>query len=422
MSMRRLVPSVLCIFVSTASAQNVCDTVLTAQAFDRTSRATTEFVMQAERDALCDKEYSSLQEARQAARKSGFNLGYEGLEIGGSGARQNANSRWEIRDTSFCRATLSDFSSAHQSSYSQQVASVAVRAWENCVQSSQSNQLFLIYEIQDGGNILAGRLVRTAASRIGFDFAITGVGVVGQAGGHVRCRIGTRSIDPNQLETTSYKVTETETVLSCEKIGEGRDKHATLNIQTSQGAIPHVTLPSAQALDEDRIDDVAADVANLASNLRRELVPVGTIVASTLDYETFLSVNGSDRRDWVPADGRRVLGTRYAGTNERVPDLRGVFLRGANSMGSDPSLEPLHATRANPDVKAIGEFQQDVFGTHTHNGKYDSFNPAGIGSRAYATVSSRNKTESGVEWKVKAAGGNETRPRNVTVMYYIKVD
>jgi hypothetical protein len=65
-------------------------------------------------------------------------------------------------------------------------------------------------------------------------------------------------------------------------------------------------------------------------------LPVGTIISSYLQLVQFAQAIGesegssSDRRTWILADGREVIGTRFAilTQGKPVPDLRGMFLRG----------------------------------------------------------------------------------------------
>ena len=138
---------------------------------------------------------------------------------------------------------------------------------------------------------------------------------------------------------------------------------------------------------------------------------VGDVVASLLDETTFAKVHGSG---WVLADGRDVTGSEYATItgNTTVPDLRGLFLRGKNDGRSDG--------KENPDGDLpLGSYQADMFKSHSHGGTMNisasptgnSYNPNGSSLQFF-------------QWSqpTKPAGGNETRPRNATVNWFIKVN
>jgi hypothetical protein len=103
-------------------------------------------------------------------------------------------------------------------------------------------------------------------------------------------------------------------------------------------------------------------------------VPVGTIIASTLDYTAFLKANNLDRVDntnmskaiWIPCDGRDENGSQYSRYG-RIPDLRGVFLRGINEYGVPyTGVGQVSDDRKNPQDKRGGEFQEDAFQGHNH--------------------------------------------------------
>lgn len=104
---------------------------------------------------------------------------------------------------------------------------------------------------------------------------------------------------------------------------------------------------------------------------------------------------------WTQADG-----------NNGTPDLRGVFLRGLNTFDagltvrSDGSQDPDGAGRT------IGNYQPDQFRSHTHTtqrGDWGSMMGGG--------------TPDDIGWyatNTGAAGGNETRPRNVALIFCMR--
>jgi microcystin-dependent protein len=130
---------------------------------------------------------------------------------------------------------------------------------------------------------------------------------------------------------------------------------------------------------------------------------------------------------WLMCDGSVVSRTQYAalfaaigqcsGTTNLatffLPDLRGVFLRGVdNGAGRDPDA----ASRLAPQIganqyDAVGSYQADMFASHTH-GIPASYGAGGSGAAWPGGTQGYSTTT--------AAGGNETRPKNVYVNYIIK--
>lgn len=142
----------------------------------------------------------------------------------------------------------------------------------------------------------------------------------------------------------------------------------------------------------------------------KSLVPVGTVVASMLSEAQFGTVI-PDATRWALADGRSVAGSTYATItgSSTVPDLRGVFLRGKNNGRAD--------AKQNPDGElALGAYQADDFKSHQHGlssfGNVTLMN-AGSSLGTYIQSGSSNTA---------ATGGVETRARNVTINYFIKIN
>lgn len=139
---------------------------------------------------------------------------------------------------------------------------------------------------------------------------------------------------------------------------------------------------------------------------------VGDVVASMLSVEQFQSLRGPG---WVLADGSAHPASRYAQITgrEEVPDLRGVFLRGKDHGRFDADGV------GNPGGDlALGERQDDEVRRHHH-----SVHPlAGVDDGE-----DTGPEVSGTDTTVRAGltsgyGGDETRPVNVTVNYFIKID
>ena len=140
--------------------------------------------------------------------------------------------------------------------------------------------------------------------------------------------------------------------------------------------------------------------------------PVGTIIASMLEELQFQAQDDIGK-DWVLARGQSVSGSAYASITGKanLPDLRGVFLRGSNADLSDSEQQK----RGNPDPKKLGDFQSDDFGSHTHS-------DLAPGGRDGNRSGQQDAWYGGGGSSTGAAGGKETRPRNVTVNYFIKIN
>lgn len=144
-------------------------------------------------------------------------------------------------------------------------------------------------------------------------------------------------------------------------------------------------------------------------------LPVGTVIHSMLIPEQMTTFG---RGVWVLMDGREVLGTDYetATGNARVPDARGLFLRSHNAGRS--------AYSGNPDGDLRpGATQSDQVGKHSHT--FD----AGSARFAYNTSGTGIAANRGAEVQfsqitasIGEYGGNETRPRAMTLYTYIKIN
>lgn len=177
---------------------------------------------------------------------------------------------------------------------------------------------------------------------------------------------------------------------------------------------------------------------------------VGDIVTSTLTEAQFQAQrNGT----WVLMDGRAVGGSRYSTItgSSTIPDARGMFLRSKNN-GRVDGLQ-------NPDGDlALGTYQADAFASHTHiqnahthtqNAHTHAQDPhthvvpnlvyaqPGVtnsvhnelwisGNTTTGSTTAVNQSTTAVNQNATAvnqnSGGNETRPKNITVNYFIKIN
>lgn len=167
--------------------------------------------------------------------------------------------------------------------------------------------------------------------------------------------------------------------------------------------------------------------------------PIGAIMSSVLTYPQFCSLNGQDsfvnyadhdRCKWVPADGRSVIGSIYGTHINHVPDLRGVFLRGLNSFGHSADALPLVLEHADLKDDANdfnnrepNSFEGDVLKKHNHRIPPGAMSmgpgPHIQGQHNYMEEMAGRQSPIYTD---PAGEGNETRPRNVAVFYYIKIN
>lgn len=186
------------------------------------------------------------------------------------------------------------------------------------------------------------------------------------------------------------------------------------------------------------------------SKLKSELFPVGSVIASILPYETFYSETEKKQLGrinyslalWVPADGRNVTGSRYTRItrNSYVPDLRAVFLRGLNQFYA-VDAPVIDDKRLNPEVKSVGEYQADATkmpsipfkgttttsGNHGHTFKEYSHSGSSNGPHWEGTHHARNTPVDGDgrhshDIIINDGGDPETRPKNIAVYYYVKIN
>lgn len=157
-------------------------------------------------------------------------------------------------------------------------------------------------------------------------------------------------------------------------------------------------------------------------------IPVGTIITSMLPWEAFKRAVGPQHRDWLPCDRREVdAKTKYyqlvgSGGALHLPDLRGRFLRGLNAFSAD--VGAISGDLGNPDSRdasgnefEAGSLQMDTVGPHTHP------IPTRLGNIPNNThVKTSADHEHPDVSTAPNEGTSETRPRNVSVYVYVRVD
>ena len=140
--------------------------------------------------------------------------------------------------------------------------------------------------------------------------------------------------------------------------------------------------------------------------------------------------HGSPGSAWLFCDGSAVSRETYAGlfsaigttygngdgsTTFNLPDYRGEFLRGQDAGAlNDPDAATRTDRGDGTTGDNVGTKQADEFASHGHNVPPRS---SSAGTQTGDGFSYANPATGGVNTDL--AGGNETRPRNVNVRYYI---
>jgi hypothetical protein len=170
----------------------------------------------------------------------------------------------------------------------------------------------------------------------------------------------------------------------------------------------------------------SADSARAAGNG----VPVGTIIAYFGEVTDSIPNTG-----WLVCRGQSIAGypKLSATLGPLAPDLRGMFLRGANLGRSDTLADPGGRTGGTP-LQKIGSLQSDAFGRHNHSSDTSGFVPPGafgLIRRSLVTdtttAATTDSVASGTEPNLRLSPGTipmqgaaETRPNNMAVNWLIK--
>jgi hypothetical protein len=171
----------------------------------------------------------------------------------------------------------------------------------------------------------------------------------------------------------------------------------------------------------------------VSAAIKRDFAPVGTVVASILDPVSFAEIIGEregdlyTKRKWILADGREVVGTDYARATKGkpVPNLQGMFLRGIDLKNKREPGDVQHFSTALPTKDFTGTTSAN--GNHAHSGSMapgpgDRYNAGG--SNYLVPFPSNTGVAGDHTHQVTITGGGdaETRPENVAVYYYIKIN
>lgn len=165
-------------------------------------------------------------------------------------------------------------------------------------------------------------------------------------------------------------------------------------------------------------------------------VPAGTIVAFAGDTNKIpvgwkhcngipLRIDGIDTLSGTPLSRLfNVIGYNWgrgpANGTFRLPDLRGMFLRGVDAgSGRDPNARARHALYPGGAVgDHVGSYQSDTLGSHQHTTNM-STNYFASGTSQQTHFVNPGGGQSLIS--TQPVGGAETRPKNAYVYYIIKL-
>jgi len=144
---------------------------------------------------------------------------------------------------------------------------------------------------------------------------------------------------------------------------------------------------------------------------------VGDVVFSILPIDQFITLH---KGTWKYLNGEGYENTDLAlhldFENEKLPDARGVFIRGMNRMDQSRS-------KVEGDIdseRLIGSYQKDGIKKHNHKlpiaqeqyGTYGEYSDHGNPGQPFKSYRETTIQEDGID---------ETRPRNITLYIYIKL-
>lgn len=257
----------------------------------------------------------------------------------------------------------------------------------------------------------------------------------------------------NKISSTDFSpVVENYIITNGIEISKSFEKEQTLDINNS--ITIQRTDPTKEIfffLDTDK-GPVNCLLNALPSGFNKDF-PVGTILCSYLSWDEFQKVTqnnlsnpdknwNSKYSKWSPCDGRRIessCGLARATQNlTNVPDLRGIFLRGNNIFDINEAgngIPIVSITQKDPsDNRLRGIVQDDDIKEHNHQIVLQSFGGVTTTPKAVAgntsgadgdldgsrEISGYDKTT--VPLVIANTGGKETRPKNVAINYYIRIN
>ena len=164
------------------------------------------------------------------------------------------------------------------------------------------------------------------------------------------------------------------------------------------------------------LDNVSSD---LQAQITALILPAGLILpfGASSAPTGFLACDGSFVSKATYAALWAVIGQTWgqATTDDfKLPDLRGAFLRGTGSHGTQNMADG--NDYAGPSV---GSFENDQIASHSHSYQWVRGSTGSV-NFPYATVGSSTNSGLTSSYSSTSTGGDETRPFNAGILYCIK--
>ncbi|MBI2787815.1 MAG: tail fiber protein [Elusimicrobia bacterium] len=198
-----------------------------------------------------------------------------------------------------------------------------------------------------------------------------------------------------------------------------------LEIQVLSG--PGVSSPEQPLVPRQQLVSVPyAMKAAVADSVLTPGVPTGTVFpfASNTPPSGFVECDGAAISRTTYAALFSAIGTRYGGgdgsTTFNLPDLRGSFVRGwSHGSGSDPDAASRVASKPGGATgDQVGSAQSDQLRSHTHT---TTLRLEAAGGGGYPNFLRYGGSVGAVGFQSDASGGSESRPKNISLMYIIKI-
>lgn len=160
------------------------------------------------------------------------------------------------------------------------------------------------------------------------------------------------------------------------------------------------------------IDPKIIDI-NLIQPSQSVNLPVGSVISSFL---TPKQINEITNVEWVLADGTGISTSSklFKITGKiKLPDLRGMFIRGLNVSKKTGEQRDFDG-----NARVVGDYQTDLIKKHKH--KYKSAARKEVSGKGSSSPFAWNTDTYTTEYNIN--GGSETRPKNIALYYYIKIN
>jgi microcystin-dependent protein len=151
------------------------------------------------------------------------------------------------------------------------------------------------------------------------------------------------------------------------------------------------------------------------------MVPTGSIVMWPMNTppEGWLECRGTTMTASAYPALFAAIGYTYGGSGDdfNLPNFCGYFVRGwDHTAGNDPDSSERMDRGDGMTGDQVGTKQLDEFGKHDHKQNYRTFDAGGGHPQAMIGVTGTDNRKTACY----SAGGDETRPKNINMMYIIK--